>query len=245
MLRRLARHVVMLVGMLAAAVAHAQPFSSAEQAGEWITFYYRKPEPDRLPEALRVLSKEGMLKQDKGGPPITGFLSGVFRTRPQAAGALAGRLGFLPEDEQSVLLLALWYAAIPEAKAILKDLSASMPGQRGRIEFLVATPGRHIVEIPPDQGAWVLDAWWGFFLATGDELPIRAIIAVLPWTKVRGDTGRLLIGGAARWSLISNAIQHGRVLEICKAQLAVQGAEVAELLKEVVSTAEAERAKRK
>ncbi len=142
-----------------------------------------------------------------------------------------------------MVVLGLWYSGVPEARAILQELSSSMPAQAARIRFLLATPAPHIVEIPPDQGAWVLDAWWGYFLATGEELPVRAVIAVLPWTQVRGDVGRLLIGGAARWSLASNAVQHDRVLEICKAQLAVQKPETAALLAEVVRSAEAERAK--
>jgi hypothetical protein len=229
---------------LAAAAAHAQPFTDPEQAGQWFTYYYLKPEPERIPDALRTMSAAGLLKPDKGAAPVTGFLAGVLAARPQGARALAQRLSFLPEDEQSVLLLGLWYSGIPDANSILKEISAAMPGHEGRIRFLLATPAPRIVEMPPDQGAWVLDAWWGYFLATGDELPVRAVIAVLPWVEVRGDVGRLAIGGAARWSLASNAVQHDRVLEICKAQLSVQPPETARLLGEVVKAAEAERAKR-
>lgn len=231
--------------LLAAAVAHAQPFTDVEQAGQWLTHYYRKPEPDRLPDALRILSAAGLLKPDKGASPMTGFIAGVLTAQPQSARALANRLSFLPEDEQPVLLLGLWYSGVPDAKAVLKELATTMPAQSARIEFLTGTPAPRIVEMPPDQGAWVLDAWWGYFLATGDELPVRAVIAVLPWTQVRGDVGRLATGGAARWSLVSNAVQHDRVLAICKAQLKAQPPEVAKLLAEVVQAAEAERAGRK
>lgn len=228
----------------AAPDSSAQPFADVEQAGQWFTYYYLKPEPERIPDALRTMSAAGLLKPDKGASPVTGFLAGVLAARPQGARALVQRLSFLPEDEQSVLLLGLWYSGIPDAKALLNELSSAMPGHEVRIRFLLATPAPRIVEMPPDQGAWVLDAWWGYFLATGDELPVKAVIAVLPWTQIRGDVGRLAIGGAARWSLASNAVQHDRVLEICKAQLPAQPPETARLLGEVVKAAEAERAKR-
>ena len=234
-----------LLVLLASAAAHAQPFADIEQAGQWFTYYYLKPDPDRLPQALRLMSDEGMLKEDKGAAPVTGFLSGVLRANPKRARELVSRLSFLPEDEQSIVLLGLWYSAVPEAKAILKELTASMPAQGARIAFLLATPALPVVEVPPDQGAWVLDAWWGYFFATGDELPVKALIATLPWAQIHGDVGRQMVGGAARWSLASNAAQHDRVLAICKAQMAAQPAEVAKLLAEVVQSAEAERANRK
>ena len=234
-----------LFSAFAAFDSHAQAFADADQATRWFTYYYVKPEPERLPEALRVLSAAGLLKEDTGAPPVTGFLSAVFRARPQGARDMVARLSFLPDDEQQVVLLGLWYSGVPDAKTILKELSASMPVQAPRIAFLLATPSIPVVEVPPDQGAWVLDAWWGYFFATGDALPIRAIIAVLPWAQIRGDAGRLLIGGAARWSLTSNAVQHDRVLAICKEQLRAQPGEVAKLLGEVVKAAETERAGKK
>ena len=235
---------MLVIGATTTLDSRAQPFTDAEQAGQWFTSYYLKPEPERIPDALRTMSAAGLLKPDKGAPPMTGFLAGAFAARPQGARPLAQGLAFLPEDEQPILLLGLWYSGIPDAKAIFRELSSAMPSHKARIEFLLGTPAPRIVEMPPDQGAWVLDAWWGYFLATGDELPVRAVIAVLPWTQIRGDVGRLAIGGAARWSLASNAVQHDRVLEICKTQLPVQPPQTARLLDEVVKAAEAERAKR-
>lgn len=242
---RLIAAVFALVIAASALEAKAQLFTDVEEAGRWFTYYYLKPEPARLPQALRLMSEKGLLKEDKGASPVTGFLSGVFRANPKRARDLAGGLAFLPEDEQSVVLLGLWYSAIPESKAILNELTASMPSQGARIAFLLATPALPVVEVPPDQGAWVLDAWWGYFFATGDELPVKAVIATLPWTGVQGDLGRRMVGDAARWSLASNAAQHDRVLAICKSQLATQPAEVARLLGEVVQAAEAERAGKK
>jgi hypothetical protein len=47
----------------------------------------------------------------------------------------------------------------------------------------------------------------------------------------------LLVAGAARWSLTSNAIQHRRVLEICQEEVGKQPKEVAEKLRKIIAHA--------
>ena len=84
----------------------------------------------------------------------------------------------------------------------------------------------------------MLDALWGNFMATGDNAPVVRIISALPWIHVRGDVPRLLVGGAARWSLISNAIQHQPVMAVCRRELASQPKEVEGVLREVIAEAE-------
>jgi hypothetical protein len=49
-------------------------------------------------------------------------------------------------------------------------------------------------------------------MATGDKAPVVRIISALAWTGVKGDTNRLMIAEAARWSLRSKAVQNNRVL---------------------------------
>lgn len=60
---------------------------------------------------------------------------------------------------------------------------------------------------------------------------------MLPYSTVKGNIPRLLVGGSARWSLTLNAIQHKRVLDICNSQLEKQPKEVKEILSEVISEA--------
>ena len=92
-----------------------------------------------------------------------------------------------------------------------------------------------IEKIPLEQGAWVLDALWGNFMATGNKAPVQRIMTTLPWIDVKGDVNRLLIGGAARWSLTSNAVQHQRVLQFCEEEVSAQPKDVAAKLREVIA----------
>ncbi|MGB9382888.1 hypothetical protein [Candidatus Binatus sp.] len=65
-----------------------------------------------------------------------------------------------------------------------------------------------------------LDMLWATFSASGKAWPVERIIGVASWdVPAEGTpnrTGVLLIIGAARWSLSSNAFQHRRVYEICQ-----------------------------
>jgi hypothetical protein len=65
-------------------------------------------------------------------------------------------------------------------------------------------------------------------------------MSTLPWIDVKGDITRLTVGGAARWSLTSNAVQHPRILDFCETEVATQPKEVAEKLREVVTNAKKE-----
>jgi hypothetical protein len=71
----------------------------------------------------------------------------------------------------------------------------------------------------PVDSPQVLDMLWASFFATGEDLPVKRIISVLHLEK-EGHGGQILIGGAANWSLKSNAKQHPKVLGICRNEVA-------------------------
>ncbi|RJX32775.1 MAG: hypothetical protein C4516_03275 [Oxalobacter sp.] len=178
------------------------------------------------------------MKDGRRAPPFIGFVAGVISKNPSTAQSLAEQLVSLPEVDQPVLILGIWYSTYPEAKPLLKRLAQSMSKHKKMIDHLLANDRPSLLELPLEKGSWVLDALWGDFMATGDDAPIVRIISALPWINVRGDTSRLLVGGAARWSLISNAIQHKPVMAVCQRELASQPGEVTAVLREVIAEAE-------
>ena len=220
------------------ALASEESFSDANALARWITYYYSKPEPQRVPEAIRAASSQGFMKNGQKAPPFIGFIAGVMSKNPSMAQSLAEQLTSLPEVDQPVLILGVWYSAYPDAKPLLEQLKKSMPKHTEMINHLLANGRPGLLDLPLEQGPWVLDALWGNFMATGDDAPVARIISALPWVNVRGDVSRLLVGGAARWSLISNAIQHKPVMAACRKELATQPKEVTEVLREVIAEAE-------
>lgn len=88
----------------------------------------------------------------------------------------------------------------------------------------------------PITEAKQLDDLWQYYFDTHDESAVKRIISVLPWCK-DGHGMQIVLGGAAEWSLRSNAYQHTDVYSICQKVLS-EGDEtttalLAELLAEV------------
>ena len=226
--------------VLPASAQSAEAFDNPEAFGAWVTYYYRSPEPSKVADALLFASTSGFFKDGKASPPFFGFLAGWFAQNWPLAESVVERLTALPPDDQPVLVLGLWYSATPDSKALLAKYVSRMPAQEKLVAQLSRTTQPQITDIPLEQGPWVLDALWGNFMATGSDAPIVRLLSALPWATVKGDIPRLLVGGSARWSLISNAVQHPRVLEICRAQLSRQPENVATPLAEVIREAESE-----
>ena len=234
------RILVALLACLAASLAAAAPapFASGPELGKWVTYYYLKPEPARAVEAIASASRLGLMKDGKSSPSLIGFLAGVVRKEPAVAREAATRLVSLPKAEQPVLALGLWYSGHPETAKLLAGLARSVPEQKAMYDELSQKAAPPLDQIPLEQGPWVLDALWGNFMATGDERPVLRVMSALPWADAQGDKVKALAGGAARWSLTSNAIHHPRVLAICKAQLRKQPKEVSVVLAEIIRNAE-------
>ncbi len=235
----LLRSLLVTVALLCSpAFAAIEKFTDADALGRWITYYYSKPEPHRVAEAIRTASAKGFMQNGKKAPPFIGFIAGVISKNPSIVPSLADQLDTLPTVDQPMLILGIWYSAYPEAKPQLARLRASMPIHKEMIDHLLANGRPSLLELPLEQGPWVLDALWGYFMATGDDAPLARIMTALPWVNVRGDVSRLIVGGAARWSLISNAIQHPLVMASCQEQVRTQPKEVADVLREVITEAE-------
>lgn len=235
------RLLALMLWLVAVTPAFAgSAFQSQEEVSKWFTFYYQKPEPARLPDFIMYMSKSGVPDKANTLSPIFGFLSGAFRNNPDSVSTWVNQLSSLKEQHLGVVVLGLWYAALPDSQKMVYAIIEKHPKLKPNFEFLYRGAPMTTEQIPLEQGPWVLDALWGKFMATGDSAPVERIITTLSWVDVKGDITRLLVGGAARWSLTSNAVQHKRVLEICEGASKTQSGEVAAKLGEVIANAKKE-----
>jgi hypothetical protein len=229
--------LIIVILMATHAAFAGEEFKSQEDFSHWLTFYYENPEPNRIPDAVKYMSQSGVLNNNNATSPIFGFLSGVFLGNPELINQWLKELHNLKEKHMSVVVLGLWYSGLQDTKSQVSALLDEYPKLKPEFSFINQGSPMTVEQIPLEQGPWVLDALWGKFMATGESTPVERIITTLPWIDIKGDTNRLLIGGSARWSLTSNAVQHKRVLEICKEVVKTQSGEVAEKLGEVIEYA--------
>ena len=215
-------------------------FESRDELGNWFTYYYQDPEPSKIPEAIEYMSHSGWLYNKKSISPIFGFLAGGFANNPEQVPSWVGRLSELTDSQFGVVVLGLWYADLPDSQKRVYEILEKRPKLKDEFSFLFKGTPMPVEEIPLEQGAWVLDSLWGNFMATGSKTPVVRIMSALPWIDVKGDVNRLLIGGAAGWSLTSNAVQHPSVMKFCEEEVKPQPTEVAEKLREVIDNAKKE-----
>ncbi|MDR0735881.1 MAG: hypothetical protein LBF51_03450 [Zoogloeaceae bacterium] len=251
--------------ILAPSSAVAAEFASEEDFAQWLTGYYRHPEPARVSEAFRYAAANGLLQEPAFGMLFTGFIAGVFRDNPEKVPAWqaewlrldAATANSEADDDDdraargraNMIFFALWYAEHPE----LRQMARALEEKNDDLKFLAGTirdyheNARSLEDIPINQGEWVVRALWGKFYATGEVAALERTLQALPWEKYPDSAeygnqplGTIFapqqIGRAAHWMLSDAAYLNPQMLERCKAFLEkTRDAAIAEALRSIIA----------
>jgi hypothetical protein len=216
------------------------PFASQEAADAWFQGYYLAPDPDRLEEYVRFVDDGGLMSRTGTKVVVSAFLGEVFRQNPDRVAAWSYALAETGDDCRKVVITGLWYAQVDDLETRIREV-ARIDGPEPIIARLLREPPPDITQVPISDAS-VLDHFWGRFMATGDALYVRRVIEALPPTGDDGEAASDAISGSARWSLMTLAMRHDRVLEICREERLTQPAEIAATLDTIITTAEQGRA---
>jgi len=253
---------------VAPAPARLPELASRDTILGWINTYRANPDPDRVPVAMRGLSRLGLLADPEGSGVYVGFLAGILAANPAKAEALIAQMLPLRSEHHWAIVRAVAYSGLPEWRALLTRVADRMPERRVMIEKLVAgkLPTLDHAQIEKDEtfgeklrGQFtivkyfhkapaemkleltpdLLDTLWGHYYATGNYRPLARIIAMLRWTKERDALERLTLGSMAKYTLALNAARNPDVLKAVKwAATQTQPAGVEPVLKDVIEAAE-------
>jgi hypothetical protein len=200
------------------------PWTSEMQ--QWMTYYYLNPQPQHAVAYLKPLneafqaSKGRSLADEVNRGGVRSFYAKVFAQSDETVRELERELPTQPEDIRAFALEALRRCGTRECLRV-SGADESVPAS--------------------GESSGHLDDAWASFMATGEQQYVEEVASSLPLLQVRGDPSRLVVGGAAKWSLASNAYQHSRVLEICRRLSETADPDSAAILREIVASAEAER----
>ena len=227
-MKTLKRFVVAL-SLVAALSAHAEISAQA-----WLETYYLNPQPAELPRAIQRLSREGYFDEPAHVAIAIGFIATVFAQNSAQVDAWLPQLNGLPLSHQRIVISALWQAGFPLGNDLLRQLAphAANPEQVAQLATIPAPA----IEDTPVLSISSMNLRWGAFLANGDQQHIVRILEAIGEDRPGLDT-------RARALLAQNAAAHPRVMEICRAQLDKEPAEVRDSLRAALlpSTATAPR----
>jgi hypothetical protein len=255
-----------LVAPASAAVPPRTEFSSLDAVSRWISGYRARPEPAKLPAAVRALSQFGAFKDPESSGVYIGFIAGVIGFSYGKAEEIIGKTLPVAPADQWVIVRAIAYSGHPEWKSLLRKFSDRLPLRKVMIEkylngelatlneiqlerkdptlwdkmkknpFQSDDSAKKSKEMTFDKSPELLDTLWGYYFGTGSYPPIARIVTLLPWSTDRDSIDKLTVGNMAKYTLASNAGRDPELLAMLKRASTEQPKNL--VLNEIVEAAE-------
>lgn len=231
-----------LIGGAAQAARPGPVLDSLQAATDWINDYRHSRDARHAPPAIRALSHYGGLKNPESSGVYVGFIAGLIGTHPDQADAMIDRMLPVREEDQWAVVRGIAYSGLPDWKDLLRRHAYQLEGrqimiadylngrlptlgalaikpspttwQRVKDAFAIDWPGAKKPDKPVELEATqeVLDALWGYYLASGSYGPVLRMVEMLPWSKDRDNVDKLTIGSMAKYTLASNASRDAELL---------------------------------
>jgi hypothetical protein len=197
------RFVVALVAVLLPSLVSAAPKGLPDQPSKenilgWINTYRHNPDPDRVPAAVRGMSRLGLITDPEGSGVYIGFLAGVIAANPDRADMLIGKMFPLSPEHHWAIVRAIAYSGHPDWRMLMQRVADRMPGRSvmmdrhlaGKLPRLDEAPiekdetwgekmrsqftlAKYVSKPAPDTKLALtpdlLDTLWGYYFATGSD----------------------------------------------------------------------------
>src|SRR5215213_2983022 len=129
------RVVISLVAVLLPLSVSAAPVRQLEVAPKevilgWINQYRHNPEPDKVPLAVRGMSRLGLLTDTEGAGVYVGFLAGVIASNPNKTDDQIAKMFPLSTDHHWAIVRAIAYSGRADWRTMLQRHAERMPSRR-------------------------------------------------------------------------------------------------------------------
>ena len=135
---------VLLALLLACAPATASAptkkkseFASSEHILRWINNYRLRPEPNKLPAAVKAMSELGVFREMDTAGIYVGFMAGVLNANPKRAEELVSKMYPMPPGDQVAIVRAIAYSDLPDWKDLMLKFIERMPARKTLIDRFV------------------------------------------------------------------------------------------------------------
>ena len=213
-------------------------FQSSDHILRWINGYRNKPEPAKVPAAVKAMSALNLFRDLETAGVYVGFIAGVLETNPKSAEKLVARMFPMPPEDQVVIVRAIAYSNLPDWKGLMLKFAERMPARQTLIDRFVGDKMPTLKQIPLDSGPAPLDMLWGKYFATGSYEPVMRMVSILEWAKDQNNVDRLTVGSMTKLTLATNASRDKELLDMLKMSMKHETKANREVLQEVIDAAE-------
>ena len=220
------------------AYAQDQRFDKPAHLLNWISAYKDDPQPRRLPEFVKAAARLGLLRDAERSGIYFGFVAGVLADNQLQANALVDGMFPLKPENQLIVIKGIAYSGLPQWPSMLERIAERMPARKVLLLKYLSGKAKPLQKASFDEGPQVLDAWWGFYFATGSYDAALRIIAALKWANEENNLERLTVGSMAKWTLATNASRDKDLLDFLRAEQNHQPKHIRKELRDIVLAAE-------
>jgi len=237
------RHLIVIFLLISVySWGQGRHFKDLNDFTDWVTNYYRHPEPQYLFDAFEYGSNSQEIANAGSRSHLAAFFASSLRGDSTQQSFFYSQLKETTnEDFIYGFGLTLWLIHTEYSLGLLQKFLNLTQVKKYQKEFEVITKAKYPdILADPIISSAQLDILWADFFATGNEKSVIRIISVLKDLNSTEPSSKM-IAGSAKWSLTSNAIRHDRVLSICKTQKENSELDLRKALEEIVKTAIKER----
>jgi len=206
-----------------------------KELGQWFTYYYKTPHSERDVENIYKMFEAGFFNKPSAVAPLIMFLAEFFRQNESMIPNWEKALHEIPQDDNFYLLHSLWQANTDNA---LKALNNWPEIQSDKIIKKIKEHPPVDLETIEINSPAILDMLWATFMASGNTFYVERIISSLSLPTDSKEKNQrinnLLIVGAVKWSLSSNAMQHELVLKTCQKSADSEDPKIREAIPEIL-----------
>ena len=168
-MRRVIAILILACGLAAPAAGVPAPsFDTADTILRWIYAYCAKPDPARVPDAVKTLSRADAFRETENSAVYVGFLAGVIAANPSKADDLIGKMLPIKTEDQWVLVRAIAYSGMPGWKDLLSRFAARIPTRALMIEKYAGGKLPVLDDIAYDKSPTTIDKLKNYSASVGD-----------------------------------------------------------------------------
>jgi len=192
-----------------------EPYKPTEEdinVSKWMTYAYKNEHEKDMDNIIHMLNSRLFIENKSSLFILAIFISERFKINDSYLLKYEDKFIHFTGNAEQVFLFALKQTNTKNTNILYKKLLKNIKDTKF-LNYIKSVKPFKLLEMEITQPS-MIDALWASFMATGKKEYVEKIITLLGLPE-KG-VNNLLLLGSTKWSLLSNAKQHDKVLKICK-----------------------------